>query len=692
MVAQSLQGGGLELLRENQERDVTENTRLVGNLSSDQARPEDTEEHSVPVPSMSSISSQTISSPTVTSREHAPGPVHASPSSTLAAVSKSCNTSAFVQRLRRSGANSEVHGKTMASIDILDFAGQEAFSAIQHLLVLNKRCGSIVAFDVNKPLNVVYQPTFASNGLEYPVANSAGKTPFDVIEDWLIVLFEAGGHQCPIYLVACQIDRVPESHREAKKEQVRKYIRDNLKGKPYEFAADTIFFVDNTKSSNWFFKDQAVEELRDRFLNDMMKTESLASPVPLRWLPFTMALSSLAQQGLAVLSLEDAYALACKAGQCKTEAEAMELLQLHHHLGNLLHFQKNKALRHRVVIDIPWLVSVVAALLVPPTDQSNLPPRIRSHFKYLNRKGILTKHLLHHMWRRHRPEHADKLQEEGLFRFVLDLMEEFALLVDPKLVMGIDGRGEIVYWFPSLVIRRMDLVTVHQSGGDVVYSQPLFLLPEGQLRFPVSIFWRLVVTLLIHFRDTKPATSGHVPDLYQNAVRLLIDHSYFLEVQHCSAGIGLSVQFDSAAVPLGTPAPLPQPMEAVCSSVLLLVESKLASLVADCLQRLTWVKACVCPCPRGRHSACRRHSARDCAKTECQHFIKLVNGELPQCPEHGRYMADVSDILSMWMPDREVIIVFLRSVFLFSATFHAFVHLISIGYKTIIYSNTVLPQ
>ena len=163
------------------------------------------------------------------------------------------NTAKFVEHFNSLEATLGDKDSTMAFIDVMDFAGQEAFTVVQHMLIKNERCGQAVAFDVTKPLDAIADMTISVDGVEHAIVNTEGKTNFDIIEEWLTVLYEAGRGECPLYLIACKIDLISWWKRDAHKKLVRDYLWSNLQGKPYASIVDDIIFVDNTKAGSTFF-------------------------------------------------------------------------------------------------------------------------------------------------------------------------------------------------------------------------------------------------------------------------------------------------------------------------------------------------------------------------------------------------------------------------------------------------------
>ena len=77
----------------------------------------------------------------------------------------------------------------MYFVDIWDFAGQDSFSAVQHMLLADLRCAYGAVFDVSLALEGRADPTFCRNGEELKISCHY-VTNFDVLERWLNIIHQ----------------------------------------------------------------------------------------------------------------------------------------------------------------------------------------------------------------------------------------------------------------------------------------------------------------------------------------------------------------------------------------------------------------------------------------------------------------------------------------------------------------------
>ena len=74
-------------------------------------------------------------------------------------------------------------------VDIWDFAGQDSFAAVQHMLLADLRCAYAAVFDVSLALEARADPTFCKNSEELKISGH-DVTNFDVLEGWLNIIHQ----------------------------------------------------------------------------------------------------------------------------------------------------------------------------------------------------------------------------------------------------------------------------------------------------------------------------------------------------------------------------------------------------------------------------------------------------------------------------------------------------------------------
>ena len=537
----------------------------------------------------------------------------------------------------------------MYFVDLWDFAGQESFAAVQHMLLSDLRCAYAVVFDMSLDLDAPVLSTFCREGMEQDIEGASIITNFDVVEGWLNTIHQAiGDTDAPVYIIGCQIDKVPPELREAKKKKVADYIWRNAESKAYKHNINDIVFVDNTLSGT-DHEDPSVIQLRQDLIE--MMSEQLEMPIPLRWLPFTVAVQRLARKkGMPWLSMDEVHEVAVEV--CRGDApdaadvDVHSLLQFHHHLGHVLYYANNPHLNDRVIIDVEWLLRIVSLLFVPQIVNKQ-SKRFRRHFDLLREKGILLESLAQHIWSSYDDRTKKYTQLRGQRDFLFNLMEEFSLLFNTGQTMKIgNSNPSRKFYIPALVTSVDDVRQGTESS--LQESEVIYLYSGTKLLFPQTLFWCLVVCCMKHFK------SDHDPVLHRNSARILCFDVFWLVLTYFQHGIKLVVEHEKTAagvladnVPTRSTARKLRLPEA-CNRILVFAEEQLEQLKGDALQHVQLRPAAHCNC-RLNERKCAKHDASYCQHIDCRHFIELEIGEVARCPLQLKLAQNVDAVAQCWL-------------------------------------------
>ncbi|XP_065187565.1 uncharacterized protein LOC135818153 isoform X2 [Sycon ciliatum] len=537
--------------------------------------------------------------------------------------------------------------KKFAFLEIWDFAGQELFAAVQHVLFSALRCAYLVVFDASEPLQDPHVPTMGQDGREIHIPGTAGATNFDILESWLNVISQVIGTQskasAPLFIIGTKIDKIPAEQRGEKLEEIKHYIRSNARGKFYENCIDAILFVDNTLSGSGE-QDKSVVQLRRRIIESL--TKQFVYPTPLIWLPASFVLRERAKaEKVSWLSLHDVEIVVRKA--CEKSPQPVnikDMLAFYHDLGHLRHYARNTKLADTVFTDVHWLTNVTSLLFCPQPkeDQEKL---FREQYDLLAERGILTESLAKLLWKQHgEVEQTQRYTESQEDRDVLfNVMQEFSLLYDTKQIMAIESTGEQTrkFFVPSMVTLMLEKPIELQEAQK---SPPIFLCCEERQFFPGTLFWCLLVRCLAHYCPSED------PVLYHNAAQILCYDNFHVIFQHFQRGIRVTVEQQGDAAAMvgcddeddGYPRSIPE----MCDELLPFLEEELQDLKANGLENLKILKAVICRCSLNKKS-CKRHDQPNCHELECVHFIPLIDKKKPRCPR-SQVAQDESALADFW--------------------------------------------
>ena len=561
----------------------------------------------------------------------------------------------------------------MSFVTMWDFGGQEMFAMVQHLVMSYMRCAYNVVFDASLPLDAPAPNTFHADGEEHTIlrGNTSKPTNFDIMDEWLDVLHHlvalaaSNSSNVLIYLIGCQIDRIPGSpdERDTQLARIKADILKRIQGKPYEHDIADILFVDNTLSGKSWKRllgtrpDPTITHLQNELINCMQAHSSFQSPVPLRWLPFTIAMRSLAvNRGTPVVSLATVKEVAQTVCKLQDENEAYDMLSFHHHLGHILYFPQVEKLEDSVVVDVSWLVKIVSLLFAPPSVKLNLKrhQKFRSAFRMLFEKGLLLDSLAWHIWQCYCPEHEQHLRTQEQRAYIFSLMEEYALVVSATDSQVLDVQRQPtdrVYWVPALAGLEMTedaedkaLQSPSQTGKSqpsVRRSPSLFLHLVDQQQMPRGLFWRLVANCLQHFQAIAQEEGGQ-PQLYRSSAHLMCDTTSWLLLRRYQRGLQITVERE--VQPGVFTAEHQALLAGTCQKVLAFVESSLRSLAGKIFSALDWRRSARCRCPYD-DKPCHAHQRARCASVDCHHLVWL---EKPRCTLSRSRKQDVSTAIFYW--------------------------------------------
>ena len=596
-------------------------------------------------PAPASLSSA-LSSP---NRQHSVSSLSPSISKELVSVTEKINR--FLLELRSGKGFTRDQLAQLVFLDAWDFAGQRVFAAIQHMVLACSRCAYAVLFNASQKLQDVAKPTLVDGGKEYILKNEPDLTNFGILETWLNTIHEVVGNnaEVPIFVVGTHIDKVSKSRRESVMKEHTEYIFDNSNGKVYANDIDEIVYVDNTRAGS-SKEDPAIVDLRKQIIDKLQVQFRVA--IPVRWLPFTVATSHIAQEfGRKWVSLDELRHIAEASGSISDTSdkqEFQELVRFHHDLGHILHFNNNPRLQDKVIIDVHWLLKVLS-LLFSPQPKYVKDKKYRLQYDQLTKYGILLETLALRRWSNLNEETRNYTSTEEQRKFLFDIGEHFALFHDTKAkaqVPGeIDGITTRKFFVPALVRRVTRLQNEMRHG----FSTPsMYLYSGSDSYFPQTLFWCGVVRCMQEYSHLED------PILHHSSARILCRDEFWLVMNYFQHGIQLNMEVpgcsnkrkgenDKRRLSAVEKARLVW----LCHEVLRYLKSELDELKQFSLKHVSISRAVCCMCENHRNK-CRRHGVHSCPDLDCQHYALVTKERRTRCQQDGRPEVDITDVREYW--------------------------------------------
>ena len=131
---------------------------------------------------------------------------------------KACAQQLDSARITQQKPLARLSGRKVHFLDIWDFAGQQAYAFLHHMLLSGRRCDYIVAFNGSIPMGSIAPPeTFGLDGVEHAVVDLRGQQTYgEVVIRWLDVIYQNVDEKTRVRLVGTHLDKVGQLIRRSR--------------------------------------------------------------------------------------------------------------------------------------------------------------------------------------------------------------------------------------------------------------------------------------------------------------------------------------------------------------------------------------------------------------------------------------------------------------------------------------------
>ena len=196
-----------------------------------------------------------------------------------------------------------------------------------------------------------------------------------------------------IILVGTHSDKVPSSVSHNNFDRLRRAIQSS----PYQKYVAMMKYV---LSSSSLIERANMDDLK-RFTIEVVK-KSCRQQVPLKWLRCVRRFFGLSSRGIYFISLEDARKIVVDMCDLTPEEHVDDVIAFLRNNQVILHFSGVYQLRTIVFTNPSWFAQQLGTLFgaawTTELNPSTLP-RVKTDINLLQTHGIVTKHLLEHVWR-----------------------------------------------------------------------------------------------------------------------------------------------------------------------------------------------------------------------------------------------------------------------------------------------------
>ena len=509
-----------------------------------------------------------------------------------------------------------------------DFAGQSVYYTT-HPIFLTPRAIYLLVYDLSKNPREKARPV-PRQGLFQKFADSCGlEFNSDYLDFWmssvasLAIQEESDQGRCEsevlpdklpaVFLVCTHADTPYDSMRDPK--TLANELYGSLQNNPYKRHLRSLFVVDNTKSGRGS-ECPGVKRLREELRTVAKQLPQMKEPIPIRWLNYEKKLQA-KKKIKEWIDLHEAKRIASEECNIVDDKEFRTALNFLHDKRILIHFSDTPELDKLVVLDPQWLVDVFKKVItIPPYDSKE--KEFKQLWCKLQRKGILEKKLLHHVWE---TLSFNKETTESL----LEVMEKFSLLCSWPSSDASCGKQ---YLMPSMLTTYPPKKTRRLVEAASAKIPPLFVKFESGI-VPPGLFPRLVLLFLQWGKESR--LNPVKPLLYHNFARCFIseDTSQSVVLLCLSSSIkvvvhrGNDIQESGAECLQSMSGSVDVFAGSVCRQMELILESMRKEFCW--LKNMRYKLSFVCPvcCQGGVDGYCDTHRVEGCKKEECLHFLSL---------------------------------------------------------------------
>ncbi|XP_068687466.1 uncharacterized protein [Montipora foliosa] len=534
--------------------------------------------------------------------------------------------------------NWEDHRENIYST-LWDFAGQSVYY-VTHPLFLTERAIYCLVYDLSFNPNELAMPLVKQGVYKKHQDTFNLKTNLDHLDFWMRSV--ASVSRCAydhekaakiaaegvlpqklpsVFLVCTHADTPYDKNRNPR--EIAYEILGCLKSKPYGIHLfSDVFVVDNRKSGTTFECSEVIR-LRRQILAVAEELPYISEAIPIKWLKFKKALTTLKEEGQKCISLKDAKDIASNTCNVTEEREIKTLLDYLHDLRSIIHFDDSPELNKLVILDPQWLIDVFKKVITVQPAYQLTEKKLLDKWIKLETHGLLDEELLKHVWK-------SLSNDEETYKSLIAVMEKFSLMC----LWPLDASGNKSYLVPSLLKSFPPKKITELVASSELPS--LFLTFEDGL-VPAGLFPRLVLAIFQWGEEEfwKSAMKLH---LFCNFARfftstendcsvILVCHSSFIEIVVHNANIShdsvedlvsnMSYCSDFQRDNTSSNGTFTRTF---CSQVALILECMRHEFFW--LKNMRYEMSISCPvcCNRGAVNFCPVHCKQGCKEEECLHF------------------------------------------------------------------------
>ncbi|XP_065188897.1 uncharacterized protein LOC135819590 [Sycon ciliatum] len=543
---------------------------------------------------------------------------------------------------------------------VWDNAGQDCYRVLHHITFGAYRTSYVIVYNAQCPVTEVAEPSNVRMQGECRPCSSAlpGQPGLTYIHDALETIHQnvPDDSDVRVFIAGCHIDERQRSDVDlllAELDSERDEIIRSVACEPFSYLLrkEDIFFIDNTRSGLGGAEDEQLVALRRQLCMESEQNQAIPTARLLETLSF-MEVSSHPELRTPWITRDEAEELVRRINSAHAhQVDTSAALSFQHSIGTALHYPESSALRDKLIVNVPNVMKLAAALIQPCLTRADLVGAMSLADIHQLKQGFVSDHVATCLWKKFCPHLYPAMAERENRVFFYDLMNSFHILChvgemrtenNDDSVVG-DAVVKEMFWMPAAA-ERAELPITHGA-----VSPEIILSSDNGAHLPHSTFLRIGNECLSRYNARHRRDDGKTDDtLWMNtslakcSMRLPVNGHEWLILRYMKCGISIRVEANSNRYKFrdGDGVPILSQIHGWVKDVLALAHKKI---------RLKEYIRCECGVMNA-HALCTLHGREACTSSSvapaiatsaatsgtrggCFHTVSLLHlGDVPMCP------------------------------------------------------------
>ncbi|XP_065189327.1 uncharacterized protein LOC135819955 isoform X4 [Sycon ciliatum] len=466
--------------------------------------------------------------------------------------------------------------KSLKVMRLWDTAGQDSYRILHHMTFGARRTSYIIVYNAKRSVKEQADHSNVRKDGECRPCSTAlpGQPSLTYIHDALETIHDnvPDGESARVFLAGCHIDErqsrvaLDNDAFKAELDEERHEIIRSIACQPFRnlLKKEDIFFIDNTVSGRRHIpEDKQLVTLRQQLCMESERQD----PIPTARLLETLAIMEVSSHPaletpwITRVEIEE---LMHRINARSREPVSVEAnLSFQHSIGTALYYPDSSKLRDRVIVDVPNVMQLAAALLQPSLTRADLDGEVSLQDVHRLKRGFISNSVAICLWKKFCPHLYPAMMKGENRQFFYDLMTSLDVLCHVGEVCSeddddsdVDNDGVVaehiakeMFWMPAAAERYK----LPAAAGAV--SPEIILSSASGTHLPHSMFLRIGTRCLSHYNAEcvrKANYSWLNTALAKTCMRLPLANHMWLILRYMKCGVSICVEANSLHYEFGS--------------------------------------------------------------------------------------------------------------------------------------------